>query len=209
MSGVGCGLAYAASCSPAGGQVGFRHGFGAGAGIYTPSTIAQDRFGHADAFRTASPPIDSLAMTCMVVDRLALGMDGARGSPLVVTPAANANRQGPNPAKGGLAPWQARRAEAMMLAGLSGGITLADLAKACRLSPSYFGRSFKQTFNCPPHRWLITQRIEHAKNLITSTCLPLCEIAICAGFSDQSHFTRAFSKHMRSSPAAWRRAQAA
>jgi AraC family transcriptional regulator len=35
--------------------------------------------------------------------------------------------------------------------------------------------------------------------------LPLSEIAISAGFANQSHFTRVFSSVVGVSPAAWRR----
>ena len=113
------------------------------------------------------------------------------------------------PSRGRLAPWQERRAKEMMMADLSGAIGLPGLAEACRLSVSHFGQAFKQTVGCPPHRWLMAQRIELAKKMMIVTKLPLCEIALSAGFADQSHFTRVFSQKISSSPAAWRREQAA
>jgi AraC family transcriptional regulator len=109
---------------------------------------------------------------------------------------------------GGLAPWQERRANEMLRANLSGDLSLPQLANACRLSVGHFSRAFKQTMGCPPHQWLLHQRIERAKQLILNTDEPLCAIALDTGFADQSHFTRVFSRRVGASPAAWRRDQA-
>ena len=113
----------------------------------------------------------------------------------------------PKCGRGGLAPWQERRAKEMLRANLSGELGLPELASACRLSSGYFSRAFKQTVGCPPHQWLLHQRVERAKELILNTDEPLCEIALDTGFADQSHFTRVFSQRVKASPAAWRRDQ--
>jgi AraC-like DNA-binding protein len=110
-------------------------------------------------------------------------------------------------ARGGLSPWQERRAKEMLLADLSGNVTLPDLARACRLSCSHFSQAFRQTVGCPPHQWLLAQRVERSKELILNTGQPLSEIALATGFADQSHFTRVFSRLVKTSPAAWGRAQ--
>jgi AraC family transcriptional regulator len=112
-----------------------------------------------------------------------------------------------NAARGGLSPWQERRAKEMLLADLGGNVTLPDLARACRLSSSHFSQAFRQTVGCPPHQWLLSQRIERSKELILNSDQSLSEIALATGFADQSHFTRVFSRLVSKSPAAWGRAQ--
>jgi len=111
----------------------------------------------------------------------------------------------PPATRGGLAPWQSRRAQEMMRSHLDEAVPLAELARALSLSPSHFSRAFKQTTGQPPHRWLMEQRIDKAKQLLIGTTLSLGEIALVCGFADQSHFTRMFSRVTHSSPGAWRR----
>jgi len=107
----------------------------------------------------------------------------------------------------GLAPWQERRAKEMLLADLSGNVTIAELSDACRLSCSHFSQAFRHTVGCPPHQWLLMQRVERSKQLLLNTRESLSEIALVAGFADQSHFTRVFSQRVKMSPGAWRREQ--
>jgi AraC family transcriptional regulator len=108
---------------------------------------------------------------------------------------------------GSLAPWQERRVKELLMSDLSADLTLADLADVCGLSTGHFSHAFRQTVGCPPHQWLIAQRVDRAKQLILNTRQPLSEIALATGFTDQSHFTRVFTQRVKTSPAAWRRAQ--
>ena len=112
----------------------------------------------------------------------------------------------PRPVRGGLAPWQMRRTAQVLNKGLGSKVTLAHLAAECGRSVAHFARAFKQTTGRTPHRWLVEQRVEHAKRLLAASALPLAEIAAICGFADQSHFTRVFSRLVGSGPGAWRRA---
>jgi AraC family transcriptional regulator len=110
------------------------------------------------------------------------------------------------PARGGLAPWQERRAKEILSANLDGGVPLKDVARECRLSVSHFSRAFRRTMGVAPHNWLLTRRIEVAQEKLRNTRLSLSEVALACGFADQSHLTRVFTGMVGISPGAWRRA---
>jgi len=88
---------------------------------------------------------------------------------------------------------------------LGGTLSLQEIAAEFGLSVSHFSRAFRISTGLPPHQWLLRQRVKVAKQLMTVRNLPLSEIAISAGFANQSHFTRVFSASVGVSPAAWRR----
>jgi AraC family transcriptional regulator len=112
-------------------------------------------------------------------------------------------------AKGGLAPWQKRRACEILHENMHGRIRLSKIAAECGLSVSHFARSFKISFGISAHQWLLQRRIEHAKELMKGTRMSLMEIAIHTGFHDQAEFTRVFQQLVRVSPGRWRRQQVA
>ncbi|MBS0411984.1 MAG: helix-turn-helix transcriptional regulator [Proteobacteria bacterium] len=109
------------------------------------------------------------------------------------------------PARGGLAPWQARRATEMLAAQLDGEVSHVEIARACGLSPGHFARAFRATTGAPPHRWLLNRRVDKAKSLLRETAQPLSDIAGACGFADQSHFTRTFTRMVGVPPGTWRR----
>jgi AraC family transcriptional regulator len=107
--------------------------------------------------------------------------------------------------RGGLAPWQVRQACERLDADLGGKLSLQQIAAEFGLSVSHFSRAFRVSTGLPPHQWLLRQRVKAAKQLMTVRDLPLSEIAISAGFANQSHFTRVFSAVVGVSPGVWRR----
>jgi len=109
-----------------------------------------------------------------------------------------------SPFSGGLPPSQERRAKELLMADLSGGVPLSALAMECGLSVSQFARAFRRSVGAPPHRWLLQQRIEHAKGLLRDGHASLADIANATGFSSQSHFTRSFSARTGLTPGRWR-----
>lgn len=108
-------------------------------------------------------------------------------------------------ARGGLAPWQVRRACEKLESDLGGKFSLEQIAAEFDLSVSHFSRAFRISTGQPPHQWLLHQRVKAAQQLMTVRDLSLSEIAISAGFANQSHFTRVFSSVVGLSPGAWRR----
>lgn len=66
------------------------------------------------------------------------------------------------------------------------------LAQVSGVSEAHFARSFKQAFGLPPHRYLLTRRIERAKALLRDTDLPVTEIAFQTGWNSLGTFGRTF-----------------
>jgi AraC family transcriptional regulator len=78
---------------------------------------------------------------------------------------------------------------------LDGGPTLAQLAAVVGLNPYHFARQFKAATGLPPHQYVIARRVERAKQLLEAgTGLSLAEVALHAGFSDQSQFSHHFKR---------------
>ena len=112
-------------------------------------------------------------------------------------------------ARGALAPWQLKRAEALLSENLSVQVPLGQVAEECGLSIRHLARAFRQSTGVPPHRWLLNRRVQRAKELLPNSKLSLSDVALACGFGDQSHFTRTFTAAVRLSPGVWRRLQSA
>jgi AraC-like DNA-binding protein len=82
-------------------------------------------------------------------------------------------------------------------------LPIGGLAATCNLSRSYFIKAFKKTTGRTPHRWLLQHRIDKAKELLLHS-LPIAEISLECGFTDQSHFTCVFTNIMGMPPGVWR-----
>jgi len=66
------------------------------------------------------------------------------------------------------------------------------LASVSGVSDAHFARAFKAAFGLPPHRYLLTRRIERAKTLLRDTGLPIIEIAFDTGWNSLGTFGRVF-----------------
>lgn len=66
------------------------------------------------------------------------------------------------------------------------------LAQVSAVSQAYFARQFKLAFGLPPHRYLLTRRIERAVALCRQTDLPITDIAYQTGWSSLGTFGRIF-----------------
>jgi AraC family transcriptional regulator len=110
------------------------------------------------------------------------------------------------PVRGGLAPWQERRAKEFLLANIKRGVALEEVARECGLSVGHFSHAFRRTLGVAPHKWLIKQRVMLSREKLGDDALSLSDVAIECGFSDQSHLTRVFRQTVGVSPGEWRRA---
>ena len=82
---------------------------------------------------------------------------------------------------------------------------LRELAAEAEVHPVHLIRSFRRFFGVTPGEFVRERRLAAAAELLGATDLPIVEIALRAGFADQSHFTRAFRRAHATSPAAFRR----
>ncbi len=83
--------------------------------------------------------------------------------------------------------------------------TVSRLAEVSGVSEAHFARSFKQAFGAPPHRYLLTRRIERAIALLRDTDLPVTDIAFQTGWESLGTFGRTFRDVTGESPVAHRR----
>src|SRR6478736_5215513 len=74
------------------------------------------------------------------------------------------------------------------------------LASVSGVSEAHFARSFKDAFGVPPHRYLLTRRIERATALLRDTDLPITEIAFQTGWNSLGTFGRVFRDVTGESP---------
>ena len=81
------------------------------------------------------------------------------------------------------------------------------LASVSGVSAAHFARSFKQAFGAPPHRYLLTRRVERATALLRDTDLAITEIAFEAGWTSLGTFGRTFRDIVGESPGEFRARQ--
>ena len=74
------------------------------------------------------------------------------------------------------------------------------LAEVSAVSPAYFAREFKAAFGLPPHRYLLTRRIERAVAMLRDTDISITEIALRTGWTSLGTFGRIFRDITDTSP---------
>ncbi|HEX4140503.1 MAG TPA: AraC family transcriptional regulator [Candidatus Methylacidiphilales bacterium] len=80
-------------------------------------------------------------------------------------------------------------------ANLDNGISLTQLAGVAFLSPYHFARQFKTATGLPPHKYVVARRVERAQQLMREEReSTLADIALRAGFSDQSQLCAHFKR---------------
>lgn len=78
------------------------------------------------------------------------------------------------------------------------------LAEVSGVSEAHFSRSFKRAFGVPPHRYLLTRRIERATSLLRDSALSITDIAFSTGWESLGTFGRTFHDITGRSPSAVR-----
>ena len=104
------------------------------------------------------------------------------------------------PSRGGLPPALTQRICEYIDSHLDQKVGLDNLAALAGLSTHHFARAFHQSVGMPPHSYLLNRRLEQVERMLRETQLPLSEIALATGFSDQSHLARHFRRRTGISP---------
>ncbi|QJQ95303.1 MULTISPECIES: AraC family transcriptional regulator [Halomonadaceae] len=87
-------------------------------------------------------------------------------------------------------------------------LSVADLAAEACLSVAHFSDCFRAQTGLSPYQYLLRQRLDAARHLLTSSRLPLSEIAAHTGFANQSALSHAFRRAFDQPPSALRRSSA-
>ncbi len=83
-------------------------------------------------------------------------------------------------------------------------LTLAEVAQSVGIHPVHLAQTFQKTYHCTIGEYVRKLRIEFACHELVTSSKPIVEIALAAGFCDQSHFTRTFKKVIGMAPSEYR-----
>ena len=110
-------------------------------------------------------------------------------------------RHTPATYRGGLPGFRLKRVLDFVGDNLAEELSLQQLADIAGMSPHYFAQLFKQSTGSPPHRYVLSRRIERAKEkLAGSRRGNVTEVGLEVGFQNPSHFAKIFQKFVGTSP---------
>jgi AraC family transcriptional regulator len=95
-------------------------------------------------------------------------------------------------------------ARAILHENFSQQLSLSCVAELVGVHPAHLAKMFRKHFQCTVGEYIRRLRLEQAVRELTDSAKPLAEIALAAGFYDQSHFTREFKLHNGMTPAEFR-----
>lgn len=99
---------------------------------------------------------------------------------------------------------QAHQLSRIMEDNFSFNLKLDDYATLCNMSLSSFKRAFRQQYKTTPAAWLRQRKLELAHTCVTTTDMPVNQIALQCGFEDASHFIRTFRQAFHATPHQYR-----
>ncbi len=83
-------------------------------------------------------------------------------------------------------------------------IDIKQLARLSALSDSQFRKRFKSQFRLSPQEFILRSRLQLAARLLVGSDMPIIDVAMNCGFSDQSYFTRQFRSFFQQTPKRYR-----
>lgn len=111
------------------------------------------------------------------------------------------------PSEEGIAIESLHRVVALVQERLPEPLRVADLAEAANCSTASLERRMKKVFGVTATQFVLRCRVDRATRLLTTTELPLADIATAVGFYDQADFTRRFARLTNETPAQFRKRQ--
>ena len=109
-------------------------------------------------------------------------------------------RHAPVTYRGGLPGYRLKRVLDYIGDNLGDDLSLSQLASVVGMSPHYFAELFRKSTGQTPHRYVLLQRMERAKQSLRDPGRSVIEVGLDAGFQSPSHFARAFRKLVGTSP---------
>jgi AraC family transcriptional regulator len=107
--------------------------------------------------------------------------------------------------------WRTRRpprwlllAQQVLHARFAGPVRLAEVALEVGVHPAHLARAFRAHFRVSVGSYVRRLRLDWAAEELARGDTPLAEVALAAGFADQSHFTRSFRRYAGITPSAYR-----
>ena len=87
----------------------------------------------------------------------------------------------------------------------TGKISLREFGEQFHLSEKYISRYFKEHFHITLSQYVTYLRLEHAKQLLQDTDIPVTDVAMQSGYQNVSYFIRSFQKAYAVSPLKYRK----
>jgi AraC family transcriptional regulator len=180
--------------------------------------VAAEAFG-LDPTRTTVPPLDGPDLPHLRATMCALDAElttGSPGGPLAAESLANvlavqlirhisAPRKPERSREGKLPRARLHAVMDYIEEHLDASPSLEQMASIAHISPYHFARQFKTSTGLPPHQYVIARRVERAKHLLQEGGdFSLAEVAVHAGFSDQSQFSQHFKRIVGVTPGRFR-----
>ena len=106
--------------------------------------------------------------------------------------------------RGGLTARQVSHVRDYIIANLDKDISLSELAGLVKLSRFHFIRAFKKTTGTAPYQFIISSRIERAKELLTEPNSSIAAVARSVGFHSTLQLDRAFRRLISMTPSSYR-----
>jgi AraC family transcriptional regulator len=104
------------------------------------------------------------------------------------------------PSRDGLSRRRLARTLEYVRANVASDLSLFELAKVAGVSPSHFKTLFKQTTGMAVHQYVIRARVRFAAEVLQRDAAPLADVALQAGFANQSHLARCMRRIMGLTP---------